>query len=184
MGTSSPDEHAPPTEAPSTGGAQSAAEAADTRAALVDLANSVALLPQAPPAEGEDERPEGSIALPVIEQDGTRYIPVFTTEDALLAAGVDPGTALRIPVVELAANWPADDLWLAVNPSTEEGLALPPTWCGRCPSSAGAMNRPPGWTRPVRREVAPESRVRPRPDDLPPSTVHPVPSKLPEPAGS
>ncbi|MER5463017.1 SseB family protein [Streptomyces sp. NPDC002668] len=126
MGTSSPDEHAPPTEAPSTDGAQSAAEAADTRAALVDLANSVALLPQAPPAEGEDERPEGSIALPVIEQDGTRYIPVFTTEDALLAAGVDPGTALRIPVVELAANWPADDLWLAVDPSTEKGLALPP----------------------------------------------------------
>ncbi|MGW3627381.1 SseB family protein [Streptomyces sp. NPDC000880] len=126
MSTSTPDEHGPPTEAPSKEETQSAAEAAETQAALIDLANSVALLPQAPPAEGEEERPEGAIALPVIEQDGNRYIPVFTTEDALVAAGGDPATALRIPVVELAANWPADDLWLAVNPSTEEGLALPP----------------------------------------------------------
>lgn len=75
----------------------------------------------------------------------------------------DPATALRIPVVELAANWPADDLWLAVNPSTEEGLALPPTWCGRCPASAGATARQAGRTRLVRREVAPKSRARPRP---------------------
>lgn len=126
MSTSAPDEHAPPTEAPSTEETQSAAEAADTQAALIDLANSVALLPQAPPAEGEEERPEGAIALPVIEQDGNRYVPVFTTEDALLAAGGDRGTALRIPVVDLAANWPEDDLWLAVNPSSDQGLALPP----------------------------------------------------------
>ncbi|MFF3327390.1 SseB family protein [Streptomyces sp. NPDC002889] len=120
MSTSTPDENAPPTE-----GAPSAADAAQTQAVLIDIANSVALLPQAPPAEGEEERPEGAIALPVIEQDGTRYIPVFTTEDALKAAGGDPETALRIPVLELAANWPEDDLWLAVNPSTDEGLALP-----------------------------------------------------------
>jgi hypothetical protein len=126
MSTPAPDEHVPPTEAPSTEETQSAAEAADTQAALIDLANSVALLPQAPPAEGEEARPEGAIALPVIEQDGNRYIPVFTSEDALVAAGGDAGSALRIPVVELAANWPADDLWLAVNPSSDQGLALPP----------------------------------------------------------
>ncbi|MBT2390765.1 SseB family protein [Streptomyces sp. ISL-1] len=126
MSTSTPDEHGPPTEAPSLNGTKSAADAAQTQAALIDLANSVALLPQAPPIEGEEEHPEGAIALPVIEQDGNRYIPVFTTEEALLAAGGDPETALSIPVVELAANWPADDLWLAVDPSTDEGLALPP----------------------------------------------------------
>ncbi|WP_329398948.1 SseB family protein [Streptomyces lydicus] len=119
MSNPSPDENAPPT------GSAEAAEAADTQAALIELANSMALLPQTPPVEGEEERPEGSIALPVIEQDGNRYIPVFTTEEALVAAGGDPATALRIPVLELAANWPADDLWLAVNPSAEEGLALP-----------------------------------------------------------
>ncbi|WP_148592801.1 SseB family protein [Streptomyces sp. WAC01526] len=126
MSTPTPDENAPPSGASSSEGAPSAAEAADTQAALVELANSMALLPQAPPVEGEEARPEGAISLPVIEQDGNRYIPVFTTEDALVAAGGDPGAALSIPVVELAANWPADDLWLAVNPSTEEGLALPP----------------------------------------------------------
>ncbi|MGW7487781.1 SseB family protein [Streptomyces sp. NPDC054786] len=126
MSTSTPDENSPPTEEPSTNGTQSAAEEANTQAALIELATSVALLPQAPPAEGEEERPEGAISLPVIEQDGNRYVPVFTTEDALLAAGGDLDAALRIPVVDLAANWPADDLWLAVDPSTEEGLALPP----------------------------------------------------------
>ncbi|MEV6653593.1 SseB family protein [Streptomyces sp. NPDC051219] len=135
MSTPTPDEHTPPTEAPPNGSARSAAEAAETQAAadaaetqaaLIDLATSVALLPQAPPAEGGEERPEGAIALPVIEQEGNRYIPVFTTEEALVAAGGDPDTALRVLVAELAANWPADDLWLAVNPSTDQGLALPP----------------------------------------------------------
>ncbi|MFF4279542.1 SseB family protein [Streptomyces kronopolitis] len=125
MSSSSPDEHGPPAGADAEGG-PSPQEAEETQAALIELATSVALLPQSPPAEGEEERPEGTISLPVIEQDGNRYVPVFTTEDALLAAGGDPGAALRMPVVELAANWPTDDLWLAVNPSTEAGLVLPP----------------------------------------------------------
>ncbi|WP_327323332.1 SseB family protein [Streptomyces sp. NBC_01210] len=145
MSASTPDEHGPPTDGPSPEGTQSAAEAADTQATLIGLANSVALLPQAPPVEGEEERPEGAIALPVIEQDGTRYIPVFTTEDALVAAGGDPGTALRIPIVELAANWPADDLWLAVNPSTDQGLALPPDLVRALPGVSrrnGQVGRP------------------------------------------
>ncbi|MEU9008604.1 SseB family protein [Streptomyces sp. NPDC048479] len=142
MSASTPDEHGPPTDGPSPEGTQSAA---DTQATLIGLANSVALLPQAPPVEGEEERPEGAIALPVIEQDGTRYIPVFTTEDALVAAGGDPGTALRIPIVELAANWPADDLWLAVNPSTDQGLALPPDLVRALPGVSrrnGQVGRP------------------------------------------
>jgi hypothetical protein len=100
-------------------------QAGDNAAVLRALATSVALLPQAPPAEGE-ERPEGAIALPVIEQDGQRYIPVFTSEEALRAAGADPGTAVRIPVAQLAANWPNEDVWLAVNPASEAGLGLPP----------------------------------------------------------
>jgi len=98
--------------------------AQSTQAALIDLANSVALVPQALPPEGE-EPPEGALTLPVIEQDGNRYVPVFTSDDALAAAGADPDTAIRIPVVELAVNWPTDDLWLAVNPSTEDGIAIP-----------------------------------------------------------
>jgi hypothetical protein len=116
------------TTAPSPGDANSS----DTQQA----ADSAALLPQAPAGEGE-ERPEGAIALPVIEQDGRRYIPVFTTEEALRAAGADPGTAVRIPVVELAANWPSDDVWLAVNPASEEGLGLPPDVVRALPVFAG-----------------------------------------------
>ncbi|GAA2310015.1 SseB family protein [Streptomyces caniferus] len=145
MSTPTPDENSPPTE---VDGSQSAAEAADTQAALIELATSMALLPQAPPAQGEEERPEGAISLPVIEQDGNRYVPVFTTEDALVAAGGDVESALRIPVVDLAANWPADDLWLAVDPSSEEGLALPPDLVRALPvfSQQGGAAGPPGET--------------------------------------
>jgi hypothetical protein len=89
------------------------------------LAQSIGLLPQGPPPDAEDV-PEGAVMLPVIEQDGTQYVPVFTSEDALRAAGADPSTAIRLPIAELAAQWPGDDLWLAVNPASEQGLALPP----------------------------------------------------------
>jgi hypothetical protein len=109
----------------------------DTAAVLRDLARSIALLPQVQPPDG-GEQPEGAIALPVIEQDGRRYVPVFTTEDALRAAGADPGTALRIPIAELAANWPSDDMWLAVNPASEEGLGLPPDVVRALPVFAGS----------------------------------------------
>jgi hypothetical protein len=123
----------PPSEDATSTDAQEAAESA---AFLRELATSIALLPQAPPAEGE-ERPEGAIALPVIEQDGRRYIPVFTSEESLRAAGADPGTAVRIPVAQLAANWPSDDVWLAVNPASEEGLGLPPDVVRALPVFAG-----------------------------------------------
>jgi hypothetical protein len=134
--TTAPEDSA--TTAPNPGDANSSdtQQAADGAALLRSLATSIALLPQVPAAEGE-ERPEGAIALPVIEQDGRRYIPVFTTEEALRAAGADPGTAVRIPVVELAANWPSDDVWLAVNPASEEGLGLPPDVVRALPVFAG-----------------------------------------------
>jgi hypothetical protein len=123
----------------STPGDNTTGESAeDTQAVLSALAGSIALLPQTPPEEGEAERPEGSIALPVIEHDGKQFIPVFTSEDALRAAGADPGTALRIPIAELAANWPSDDLWLAVNPASEQGLGLPPDVVRTLPIYAAA----------------------------------------------
>jgi hypothetical protein len=100
-------------------------EGVDPQTLLRELATSIALLPQEPSAQGE-EPPEGALALPVIEQDGTQYVPVFTSEEALRAAGADPVTALRLPLAELAASWPDENLWLAVNPATKDGLALPP----------------------------------------------------------
>ena len=110
----------------------------EAQAMLSSLASSDALLPQTAPAEGEPERQEGSIALPVIEHEGKQFVPVFTNEEALRAAGADPGTALRIPIVELAANWPSDDLWLAVNPASEQGLGLPPDVVRSLPIYAAA----------------------------------------------
>jgi SseB protein N-terminal domain len=114
-------------------------DAEDSVAVLRSLATSIALLPQAPPTEGE-ERPEGAIALPVIEQDGRQFIPVFTSEESLRAAGADVDTAVRIPIAQLAANWPSDDVWLAVNPASEDGLGLPPDVVRALPVFAGQGN--------------------------------------------
>jgi hypothetical protein len=110
---------------------------AEAQALLQSLATSIALLPQESMADGETP-PEGSIAIPVIEQDGTHYVPVFTSEAALQAAGADPAPAIRLAVAELAANWPADDLWLAVNPGSEDGLTLPPEAMPALAAFAGA----------------------------------------------
>jgi hypothetical protein len=139
MTTSAPGGPTPPDNTAPEDTAPSGADAGDTQALLRELASSIALLPQAPPAEGE-ERPEGAVALPVIEQDGTRYIPVFTSEAALQAAGGDPGTAIRIPVAQLAANWPSNDVWLAVNPASEAGLGLPPDVVRALPAFAGSQD--------------------------------------------
>jgi hypothetical protein len=115
-----------------------AGRAAETAEVLRDLATSIALLPQAPSPEGE-EPPEGAISLPVIEHDGRRYVPVFTSEEALQSAGADVGTALRIPIAQLAANWPSDDIWLAVNPASEDGLGLPPDLLRTLPAFADSL---------------------------------------------
>jgi hypothetical protein len=97
----------------------------DEQAMLRDLATSIALLPQDGIADG-DAPPEGSIAVPMIEQNGTQYVPVFTSEDTLREAGADPEPAVRLPLAELAASWPGEDLWLAVDPGSEGGLTVPP----------------------------------------------------------
>lgn len=151
MSNPTPDENAPPSQATSPEGAPSAAaEEANTQAALVDLANSMALLPQAPPAEGEEAQPEGAISLPVIEQDGNRYVPVFTTEDALVAAGEILAPRSASP----SSTWPLTGRrticgWRSIRPR-RRGSPFRPTWCGRCRSSA----------KPVRRVVGLGSRAR------------------------
>ena len=127
MTTSAPDDQ--PIGATDQTTDQTTDEAAAQAAAQVllrELAGSTALLPQAPPVEGEEPPSEDAIALPVIEQEGTHYVPVFTTEDKLRAAGADPETALSVPLAGLAAGWPGEELWLAVDPASEDGLALPP----------------------------------------------------------
>lgn len=97
----------------------------DTDAVMRAVANSDVVVPQASVAPGE-EAPEGSLSLPVIEQDGTAYVPVFTSEETMHTAAPDLGGAVAVSAAELGANWPSDDLWMAVNPGTEDGLTLPP----------------------------------------------------------
>ena len=106
--------------------ADGAAPAAATEQALLEeLATSIAFLPQDGLADGESH-PDGSIAIPVIEQDGTQYVPVFTSEETLRSAGAAPESAVGLPLADLAANWPSEELWLAVDPGSENGLSMPP----------------------------------------------------------
>jgi len=98
--------------------------AEDTESVMRAIATTEVVVPQAASADGD--LPDGSISLPVIEQDGTSYVPVFTSEATMAAAAPDIEDAVSVNAAELAANWPSDDLWLAVNPGTEDGLTLPP----------------------------------------------------------
>jgi type III secretion system (T3SS) SseB-like protein len=99
--------------------------AGDTEAVMRAVAGTDVVVPQTPSADGDD-LPDGSIALPVIERDGTSYVPVFTSEDTMATAAPDIEDAVTVNAAELGAHWPSDDLWLAVNPGTEDGLTLPP----------------------------------------------------------
>lgn len=117
------------------------AEAEQAAAMLRELAAATALLPAAPAPDGE-EVPEGAISLPVIEQDGQRFIPVFTSEESMREAGGEVESANRLPLVELAAAWPSDDIWLAVNPAGADGIGLPPQLVRMLPELAGVGGGP------------------------------------------
>jgi hypothetical protein len=99
--------------------------AGDTEAVMRAVATADVVVPQAGGA-GQDKAPDGAISLPVIEQDGKSYVPVFTSEDTMHAAAPDIEDAVSVSAAELGANWPSEELWLAVNPGTEDGLTLPP----------------------------------------------------------
>jgi hypothetical protein len=90
------------------------------------VAASDVVVPQTGAVNGEGAAPDGSISLPVIEQDGTSYVPVFTSESTMASAAPDIEDAVSVSAAELGANWPSDELWMAVNPGTEDGLTLPP----------------------------------------------------------
>ena len=98
--------------------------AGDTDTVMRAVARSQVVVPQA--VAPDSALPEGSISLPVIEQDGTSYVPVFTSEATMASAAPDVEDAVSVDAAELGANWPSDELWLAVNPGTDEGLTLPP----------------------------------------------------------
>jgi hypothetical protein len=95
----------------------------DTEAVMRAVASSEVMVPQSAQAP---ESADGGLSLPVIEQDGTSYVPVFTSETTMNAAAPDIDDAVAVSAAALGANWPSDDLWLAINPGTENGLTLPP----------------------------------------------------------
>ncbi len=98
--------------------------AGDTEAVMRAVATTEVVVPQA--GGTPEDAPDGSISLPVIEQDGTSYVPVFTSAATMASAAPDIDDSVSVNVAELAASWPSDELWLAVNPGTEDGLTLPP----------------------------------------------------------
>jgi len=98
---------------------------AEAEAVLVRLATGTALLPQELPDDVEAP-PEGALALPVVEQDGVHYVPVFTSADTLANAGVDPASVVEVSLAQLAGGWPEQDLWMAVDPASPDGVTLPP----------------------------------------------------------
>jgi hypothetical protein len=138
MSTSAPDD-----QAAGQDGSGAGPGGVDPQVVLHDLANSTALLPQAMP-EGE-EPPEGAIALPVIEQDGTQYVPVFTSEEALRAAGADPSTALQLPSRSWQRPGQTRTCGSPSTPPPRRGLPSRPRWSGHCRASCTrrARRRPP-----------------------------------------
>jgi hypothetical protein len=104
----------------------------DTDAVMRAVASIEVMVPQAGPVE--EDAPAGAMSLPVIEQDGTSYVPVFTSEATMKQAAPDIDGAVSVSVAALGANWPSDELWLAVNPGTEGGLTLPPDAVKSLPS--------------------------------------------------
>ena len=119
----------------------------DTDAVMRAVASIEVMVPQ---TGGSEDLPGGSLSLPVIEQDGTSYVPVFTSEATMNQAAPDIDGAVSVPVAALSANWPSDELWLAVNPGTEGGLTFPPD----------AVKSLPGYAKPPARRSVAAPRLR------------------------
>ncbi|MEU9350451.1 SseB family protein [Streptomyces griseoloalbus] len=93
--------------------------------ALDALANSDVLIPVPDDAGDEEAADPGAVALPVLEQPGGAHVvPVFTSE--LEMAGLLPFVSRYrlVPLGALAAQWPAEDLSLTIDGSSEHRLTL------------------------------------------------------------
>lgn len=112
------------------------AEGGEKQAALATLAQSEVLLPVA----GESPEPESQVVqLPVFEQqDGTRLVPVFTSETRLAAAMPDVQQYRNVPMAALGGGWPSDDLWLSIDPGSPDALNLPAEGVKALPALAGS----------------------------------------------
>lgn len=97
----------------------------DQSAAVAALAGQELILPQT--TVGEEGISEDQVTLPVIEQNETSYVPVFTTVQRLTDSLPGIAGSIAVSAQELAMAWPSDELWLAVNPGDQlTSVALPP----------------------------------------------------------
>lgn len=97
----------------------------DQSAAVAALAGQELILPQT--SVDEEGISDQQVTLPVIEQNETSYVPVFTTAERLTDSLPGIAGSIAVPARELAMAWPSDELWLAVNPGDQlTSVALPP----------------------------------------------------------
>jgi SseB protein N-terminal domain len=94
----------------------------DEDAALRAIARAQLLLPRMTAAGDIEPR---ALALPVVEQDGTGFVPIFTSQARLRAAMPEATGAVQVDAASLAARWPSDDLWLAIDPASPHAAKLP-----------------------------------------------------------
>ncbi len=103
------------------------ADGEDERTALSDLAVADVLLPDLGSEIDELTATDSDVLqLPVAErQDGTQFVPTFTSETRLAAALPEVDRYRTVQIATLGRIWPSDDLLLAVDPGSEAGIALP-----------------------------------------------------------
>lgn len=97
-------------------------ENSDQSTFLHALAHGQIVLPQTQDSESAE-----GVALPYIEQEGKRYVLAFSSQQHLDEAGIDVAGSVAMSGAELASMWPQEEeLWLALNPTSEQGASLPP----------------------------------------------------------
>jgi hypothetical protein len=114
-----------PTPTPAQRALDVLTENTEDAAALNALANSDVLIPVPDDANDADAANPSAVALPVLEQPGGEpVVPVFTSEVEM--AGLLPFVSRyrMVPLGALAAQWPADDLSLTIDGSSEHRLTL------------------------------------------------------------
>ncbi|MGW7258824.1 SseB family protein [Streptomyces sp. NPDC054834] len=101
------------------------AENAEDPAALYTLASSDVLLPVPDDAAAEDATDPSAVALPVLERPGDNpVVPVFTSELEMAELLPFVSRYRLVPLGALASQWPADDISLTIDGSSDHGLTL------------------------------------------------------------
>lgn len=105
-------------------------EQEDQTGFLRALASGDVVLPQLEPVD-----PNEGMKLPYIEQEGTRYVLVFSSQDRLSESGIEAEDTVTMSGGQLASAWPdEEELWLAINPGSEQSVAVPPDAVRALPS--------------------------------------------------